>query len=215
MSEAPSVSHSPAPASEPRRRGKLRTPVIAVLLAVVVGAGGWGVWRWATYPIPPDAATSSTEAMAGFIKTDDFHRLTHDDQRRYMLAYIDKLGELSLAELLQRAILSNEQQRTVLGEFEEAGLAGEALAAAHAMVLDKYWSLSPEQREGFLTLLVLADPDDRIQGGNRNSPDTIRQQMAGVMQHQSPEVQGQMGQFLIDLERRRKELRQGPLFGGL
>lgn len=212
-------THAAGTASPPAlgngRDRSILTPVLAVLLVFVLGVGGWGIWRWANYPTPPDAATSDAATMADFITTDDFHRLSRGDQRQYALAYVEKLGELSLAELLQRAVMPDEQRREVLRQLEEAGVKQETLTAAHGMVLDKYWSLTPEQRESFLTLLVLADPENRVQGGQRRGEDTIRQQMSGVMQYQPPEVQGQMSRFLLDLERRRKEMRQGPLFGGL
>lgn len=201
----------------PEEPGPGRRPwvgwLLAMLAAATIALGTWGLWRWATYPDLPDVTAASPEELADFMIDEDFSRLNRKDQRQIAMSYVDKLGELSLREIVLRAIPPDPKRRQIFDQLREAGLDKEVMAAMHAEFLDKYWSLSQGERQAFLSFLVLADKADQAQGGRRTVSD-VRSQMAGVMGSQPPEVQGQMGQFLLELEQTRRQMGRGSLFAG-
>jgi hypothetical protein len=193
---------------EPRWRKPLRVATRVLLIALAVVAC-WGAWRWATYPSYPDAAAVPVEESIAFMGTDGFNRMFEWHRRRYALAVAEKMRENSFADIL-RMILERDPQREQAGRNVRALESRREIGDAFMRVfLDKFFEEPAMKQKAYLTVFAYLQQTEIAKDPERvglPSADEFKQGMARFISRQPPRVQGQMGQFLIDLRRQREIL---------
>ena len=182
---------------------------LALLAVVALAASGYGLYRYATYPAAPDAATADAATLKAFLASDDFNRLTEADKQRLALAYVDRLRGKPFPALFKMMLAPDPLRKQMAANIRR--MAGrEAVGAAFlSMFLDRFDALTGAERSAVLTMMALAQQgaiQTRAEAFGLPSPDKFKRDLGRFLAHQPPRVQGQMGQMLIELKQQREFL---------
>ena len=121
---------NPTTPNPPRRsHPTFRIVVVLMLVAIVLG-GGWGAWRWITYPRAPDVRTADFTTVIGFMGTSDFGRMFKSSRASYASAVADRM----FAMTLEKFYALPPSARTLLLEM---------IASARQTELDRHPDLYP------------------------------------------------------------------------
>ena len=203
------AAHDPARrAWRDRPAARLAGRAVAALLAVALVAGlGYGAWRWATYPARPDVATASEDALLDYMAGDDFARLTDGDKLALAEGYLDRLRREATFEEMFRSLMRDDPRRKAMWRNMEGVAGRDRIGSAYlGLFLDKYYEIEGPQRQSMLTMLALAQQAVITTAPEKfglPSVPQFKRDMGRFLSRQPPRVQGQMGQFLIDLKQRR------------
>ena len=209
----------------PKRRTILRV-VLSVVCLGALAAGVWGVVWWVRYPKAPDVAKVELTQALDFMGSDDFNRLSEAHRKRYAMQVIEKLREKPFKDLLALAMGSagNPRRRKAAENVNRLSSRDdkEALGAAALRVfLDKFYELSKNERENYLTLWALAEKAGGMGGGRRAGGTTrpttrpeprfptaeeVEKGWSRFISHQPPKTAAQMGQLMNDMRRKREAL---------
>ena len=195
---------------QPPWRRALRISLRLLLCALVL-AGGWAGWRWATYPRYPDVATAPVEDSIAFMGSDEFNRMFEWHRRRFALAVAEKMREKTFAQILSMIMSRNPQHEQAGKNVRQLDRdARRDIADALTCVfLDKFFEEPAMKQKAYLTVFAYFQQTEIGRHPERvglPSADEFKQGMARFISRQPPRVQGQMGQFLIDLRRQREIL---------
>jgi hypothetical protein len=186
----------------------------AVIIALVVllpalGVGGWFTWRLASMPRGPDRATASDTELRAFIIRDDFNELYQWQRRAYLRAYMDRLEDLTLQQLILRAASASGEQEAFIRNVLKVEGRDEILSPFVGVFLDKFYGEPPERRMMYLSLFARLNQGQVLQNPERFGlppPDRFQRDMHRFMSQQPVRAQAQMGQFLIELQATRRAM---------
>ena len=191
-----------------------RNILLSLVAAAILVVGGWGIWRWATYPVKPDVAHVDVNESIAFIGTNDFNRLFESDRKKYVLAVIDRLHEKSFPELIALGTFNESHHREAAANVRSLEGREEIEGAMLRLILDKFYEQSPAVRSVYLSGLVMMDQAARSKGrsGAIPTPDRLRKDMAKIIGRQSPQTVARFGQFLVDVEQHRRQMGYGASY---
>lgn len=187
-----------------------RRIIIASLGVCFSAAAVWALVWWLRYPKIPDVANVELKQAMSFLTTDDFLRLTAADRKKYVKAVAARYNDVPFKDLvgrmfepehreLNRAIANNLRK---IPEDEQLG------APFLELFLDKFYRLTPYERQQYLTTIALAqqaqfgkDGDSRL--ATLRDPARFQTEMSRFMSRTTPQLQAKMGQFMLDLKRTR------------
>jgi hypothetical protein len=196
---------SPSPSNLGRA---LRGIVWLALVAIVIG-GAWGIWRWATYPKYPDLATATVEEAIAFMGDDEFNRMFEWHRRRYALGVAEKMREKPFAEIMRMMTSRAPEHEAAARNIRRLEARREIGDAFTRVFLDKFFEEPPMKQKAYLTVFAYLQQTEIAQHPERVGLPTAEEFKAGMgrfIGSQPPRVQGQMGQFLLDLRRQRELL---------
>lgn len=192
----------------PNSKFLLRWIAPPVALALAVGLG-WGIWRWATYPKPPDPHHSDFQTMYNFVASKDFDRMFESDQQRYVLAMVERLRDKPFEELVAMGMQRDPSRKDVAAKIHRLPNNEQIDGAFLSVFLDKFYEMPEAKRTIYLMTFAtfqnsrLADHPERL---GLPSADRFKRDMTRFVSRQSPRIQAKTGQFLIDLRRQRETL---------
>lgn len=200
-----STSFASATPPAPRQRSRGRA-VAATLVVAFVALAGWGVYRWATYPVAPDVATVDLDTAVNFMGTDEFNRLLERHRLRYAMAVVDRLSQSSFYDLSMMMMRWNERRSKIAKNLRDIEGHDQLGSKVLAIFLEKFYAQSPAERKAALIFLAAAQ-----QGQINQHPAAFRlpsiaefkQDMGRFLHRQPPKTQAMFGQFLIDLKKQR------------
>ena len=191
----------------------MRRPWVLILSMLVLlpglGFGAWYGWRLASMPRGPDRATASDVDLRAFIIRDDFNQLFQWQRRAYLRAYMDRLEDLTLQQLILRAASASGEQEAFLRNVLKVEGRDEILSPFVGVFLNKFYNESPERRTMYLALFARLNQGQVMQSPERFGlppPDRFQRDMHRFMSQQPVRVQAQMGQFMLDLQATRRAM---------
>jgi hypothetical protein len=192
-----------------RYRGRMVRGGVGLLAVLILVAGGWGIWRWVTYPEAPDIATAELETSIAFVASDDFNRMFERHRRRFIEAMIARLGEESFPELLALVMQQDENRRDLMRNLRRIEGHEDLAARFYGMFLDRFYDQPKTIRDAYLSMLIVAQQQglgERTRELGLPSEDDLKRSMTEFVTRQPPRVQAQTTQFLLDLRRQREAL---------
>jgi len=186
-----------------------RRVIFATLALVAIGAATYGAWLWVHYPTPPDVQKLSIDQALAFMSSDEFNRLRASQRKAFAIAVADKMREKSFGEILWM-MSRNDPRREQRFKNLRAIPDHEDVGAAYVRVfLDRFYAEGALKRKVYLTTFAALQQTEigkhPEQFGLPNA-EQFKKDMGRFFSNQSPRVQAQMGQFLIDLKKQRSVL---------
>ena len=195
--------------STPRPSGRWLRFLQFLAALALLAAAGYGLYRYATYPAAPDPATADAPTLRAFIASDAFNNLTQAHRERLALGYVDRLRDQSFGDLLKSMLAQDPLRKRMSANVRRMDAKEKVGGAFLGLFLDKLDELNGAQRTAMLTAMAYAQQAEiarRADEFGQPTPDKFKSDMGRFLAHQPPRVQGQMGQFLIDLKRQRQYL---------
>jgi hypothetical protein len=205
----PIASSHERPTPPPRRWRWVWRGILTVTFATALALCTWGVWRWATYPQPPDVATADLDAMFDFIGSDEFNRMFEQHRLDYMSAVVDRLGQASFKDYLALMMRGSDQRAQITANVRSVKGYDQLGSKLFALFLEKYYAQSPAERKATLILLAYAQETYIARSPEEfdlPSIEEFKRDASRFMSRQPPRVQAMCSQFLLDLKAQRDAL---------
>ena len=189
-----------------KRPTKIILWIISCAAAVLLA---WGIYFYAHYPKVPDLTKVDPITGIKFIATDDFKRLTLSHQQRYAQAALSRLSELEFKDLMMLMMQHNGYMGDVFKNVRSLPEGEKIGGTVLRVFLNDFYRLNKTQRNVALTAVALAQQGEMGQHPERfglPTADRFKGDMAKFLSNQPPHVQGQMGEFMMDLRNQRDAL---------
>src|SRR5688572_1840124 len=194
------------PAPRPSSRGRA---LVAALVVAFVALAGWGVYRWATYPVAPDVASVDLDTAINFMGSDDFNRLLERHRLRYAMAVVDRLSQSSFYDLSMMMMRWNDRRAKIARNLRDIEGHDQLGSKVLAVFLEKFYEQSPAERRAALIFLAAAQQGQIAQHPQAFALPTteeFKQDMGRFIARQPPRTQAMFGQFVLDLKKQRDSM---------
>lgn len=187
-----------------------RKVIFASFGVCVAAAAVWALVWWMRYPKVPDPATVELKQAMVFLTTEDFLRLTAADRKRYVKTVAARHNDVPLKDLVARMFdpQQRELNRAIANNLRKVPEDEQLGAPFLELFLDKFYQLTPYERQQYLTTIALGqqaqfgkEGDSRM--ASLRDPDRFQTEMGRFMSRTTPQLQAKMGQFMLDLKRTR------------
>lgn len=174
---------------------------------VGVIAGGIAIWSWATYPEPPDVASSDVSDSLAFMGSDEFNEMYQFHRRRYAMELVEKLREKSFDELIALVMSRNPAHRSVAKNLRASAFFEEVESALFNVMIDKFYEQPEAKRNVYLSVAVMMEGqamNKRPSAFKIPSPDRLKKDLGQFMSRQPPNVQGKTARLIMDVRKQRQ-----------